>query len=379
MFHRSNKVLFLTLSTFSDTGGIQKVCRILSKTLNELILSPRQLKVLSLCDHTEHLDPRYLAINNFKGFSDQRLRFCLHTLRHSLTAKVIILSHINLLPISCLILLFNPTAQIIVLAHGIEVWRPISRWKIAFLKKYCLLWSVSKFTAGKMQELHGLPAKNIRILPNCLDPFFDIPCSFTKPAQLLERYNLKSNTLILLGISRLTSHEHDKGYDKVLNAMPALLQEYPNVCYLLAGSAEATEMARLKAKIIDRNLQQHVKLIGYINDEELSDHYLLADIFLLISKKEGFGLVLLEAAACGCKIICGNIDGSSEAILYGKMGVQVNPNNNRQLVHAILASLQKKPDGARARNVQKICVEHFSFPSYNNKVKQLLTHFIDKL
>jgi phosphatidylinositol alpha-1,6-mannosyltransferase len=377
MFHSSNKVIFLTLSMFSITGGIQKVCRTLSKTLNELVLPTGQLNVLSLCDHTQQLDPRYLANKNFKGFSYRRLQFCLHSLWQSLTAKVIILSHINLLPIACVIKLVNPTAQIILLAHGIEVWRSISWWKIAFLKKYCLIWSVSKFTARKMQELHGLHGRNIRVLPNCLDPFFAIPCTFKKPSHLLERYNLKSSTLILLGISRLTSHEHDKGYDNVLNAMPALLEVYPDICYLLAGKADQTEMARLNAIITERNLQQHVKLIGYINEEELSDHYLLADVFLLISKKEGFGLVLLEAAACGCKIICGNIDGSSEAILYGRMGTQVNPNNNRQLVHAILASLQNKPDNARARNLQKICVEHFSFPSYNNKVKQLLTHFIN--
>ena len=379
MRHRHNKVLFLTLSTFSDTGGIQKVCRTLSKTLMDLVLPTGNLQVLSLCDHTYDLDPRYLSVSNFKGFNYQRWRFCLHSLMQSLTAKVIILSHINLIPIACVIKLTNPTAQIIVLAHGIEVWRPTSWWKIAFLKNYCLLWSVSKFTARKLQELHGLSGKNICVLPNCLDPFFHIPHTFEKPPHLFERYKIDSNTHILLGINRLTCHEHDKGYDQVLNAMPALLQIYPNICYLLAGKADPLEVARINAKIVDKKLQQHVKLIGYIKDEELSHHYLLADIFLLISKKEGFGLVLLEAAACGCKIICGNIDGSSEAVLYGKMGTQVNPGNKRQLELAILASLQNKKDNARAINLQKICIEHFSFPSYNNKVKQLLTHFINLL
>jgi phosphatidylinositol alpha-1,6-mannosyltransferase len=379
MRHRPNKVLFLTLSTFSDTGGIQKVCRTLSKTLNDLMLPTGHLQVFSLCDHTYDIDPRYLAINNFKGFNYQRWWFSFHSLMQSLTAKVIILSHINLLPIACIIKVANPKAQIIFLIHGIEVWRPISGWKINFLNKYCLIWSVSKFTARKTQELHGLSAKNICVLPNCLDPFFHLPYKFEKPAHLFERYKIESNTHILLGINRLTCHEHEKGYDQVLNVMPALLKIYPNICYLLAGKADPSEVERLNAKIVDRNLQQHVKLIGYINDEELSDHYLLADIFLLISKKEGFGLVLLEAAACGCKIICGNIDGSSEAVLFGKMGTQVNPRNKRQLELAILASLQNKQENARALDLQKMCMEHFSFASYNKKVKQQLTQFINLL
>lgn len=379
MRHRPNKVLFLTLSTFSDTGGIQKVCRTLSKTLNDLMLPTGHLQVLSLCDHTYDIDQRYLAINSFKGFNYQRWRFSFHSLMQSLTAKVIILSHINLLPIACIIKVANPKSQIIFLTHGIEVWRPISSWKINFLNKYCRIWSVSKFTARKIQELHGLSAKNIYVLPNCLDPFFHIPYTFEKPVQLFERYKIESNTHILLGINRLTCHEHEKGYDQVLNVMPALLKIYPNICYLLAGKADPSEVERLNAKIVDRNLQQHVKLIGYINDEELSDHYLLADIFLLISKKEGFGLVLLEAAACGCKIICGNIDGSSEAVLFGKMGTQVNPGNKRQLELAILASLQHKHENARAIDLQKMCIEHFSFASYNKKVKQQLTQFINLL
>lgn len=377
MTHSSNKVIFLTLSVFSETGGIQKVCRSLSRSLNELVLPTSQLQVLSLCDHTYHLDPRYLSSNNFKGFRHQRFRFCYHSLKQSLGAKVIILSHIHLLPIACFIRLTNPKAQIIVLAHGIEVWRPASWWKIAFLKKHCQLWSVSKFTAKKMQEQHGLSCRSICVLNNCLDPFFDVPLFFGKPDHLLKRYNIKSGTLILLSISRLTAHEHDKGYDKVLNAMPALLHVYPNICFLLAGKAEPTESERLNALIKNNNLQEHVQLIGYINDEELSDHYLLADIFILISKKEGFGLVLLEAAACGCKIICGNIDGSSEAVLYGKMGTRVNPNNNRQLVHAILSNLQTRQNDASAKSLQKTCMEHFSFPSYTNKVKQLLTQVIN--
>ncbi|WP_432707981.1 glycosyltransferase family 4 protein [Pedobacter sp.] len=379
MIQSSTKVLFLTLTMFGDTGGIQKVCRTLSMSLSKLCPPPAHFQVFSLGDHPSHLDARYLAINTFKGFSYQRLRFCIHSIRQSIRAKVVILSHINLLPIAWLIKLINPKTQIIVLAHGIEVWRPVSWWKIAFLKKHCQLWSVSHFTANKIREQHGLHGKNVYVLPNCLDPFFEPPHIFRRPSFLLERYNIKSESLILLSICRLTVHEQDKGYDQVLNAMPSLLQANPNICYLLAGKADTIEMARLKDLIIAKKLQEHVLLVGYIDDEELSSHYLLADIFILVSKKEGFGLVFLEAAACGCKIICGNVDGSSEAVLNGRIGTQVEPNSNRQLVHAILATLQKEHDDVRAKYLQKTCMEHFSFPSYHDKVKQLLTPFINKI
>jgi len=376
MTYDQNKVLFLTLSVFSDTGGIQKVCRTLSKTLKDVLHPIGQLQVLSLCDQSQDLDSRYLDFNNFRGFGYKRLRFCLHAIKQGLSANVIILSHINLIPIGSLIKTTNPRAQIIVLAHGIEFWRPIPWWRMNFLKKHCLLWSVSQFTSKKIQELHGVQGRNISILHNCLDPFFQIPCKFGKPSHLIDRYHIKVGAIILLGISRMASYEHDKGYDRVINSIPALLKVYPNLCYLLAGKADAIETERLNAIILDKGLQQHVKLIGYIKEEELTEHYLLADIFIMISKKEGFGLVFLEAAACGCKIICGNIDGSSEAVLHGKLGKQINPSNNRQLQLAVSISLQSNQHNNQSKNLQKICMEHFGFPAYNHKVKQLLTPFI---
>jgi len=376
MKNDQNKVLFLTLSVFSETGGIQKVCRTLSKTLMEILHPTGQLQVLSLCDLTNDLDTRYLDFNNFRGFGNKRLRFCIHAIKQGLTAKVIILSHINLIFIARLIKTANPTAQIIVLAHGTEIWRPITWWKVNFIKKRCLLWSVSQFTSKKIQELHGVKGRNIAVLHNCLDPFFSVPSNFKKPSHLLNRYHIKDGAIILLGISRMASHEYDKGYDDVISSIPALLKMHPNLCYLLAGKADAMETARLNARIMDKGLQQHVKLIGYIKDDELSDHYLLADIFIMISKKEGFGLVFLEAAACGCKIICGNIDGSSEAVLHGKLGKQINPSNTRQLQLAVSISLQGSHDSNHSKNLQKMCMEHFGFLAYNQKVKQLLTPFI---
>lgn len=379
MKSNEKNVLFLTLSVFSDTGGIQRVCRTLSKTLKDILLPEGTFQVLSLCDQDHDADIRYVDANNFKGFGYARWRFCLNSIKHGFSANVIVLSHINLIPISYLINLVNPTAKIIVLTHGIEVWRPIQGWKLKFLKKRCLIWSVSQFTATKIQERHGLNGRQITVLQNCLDPFFEVPSSFEKPGYLINRFQIKEGTLILLGINRMTGFEHDKGYDQVLNAMPALLEEHPNLCYLLAGKIDSAENARLNARIIEKGLQHHVKLIGYINESELTDHYLLADIFILISKKEGFGLVLLEAAACGCSIICGNVDGSSEAVLHGKMAQQINPHHNRQLQLAVSLNLQKKQDYLRSTKVQKMCMEHFSFQAYHLKVKQLISPLITTL
>ena len=369
---KKEKLLFLTLSVFSETGGIQKVCRTMSSALAELTVDENELLVLSLCDHTSDLDNRYLKAGWFKGFRNNKFWFTLFAIQKSYEATKILLSHVNLIPIAILIKFIKPAAKIILLIHGTEIWRPLPFWKSSFLRKHLCLWSVSNFTAKQAALRHGIALQDILVLHNCLDPFFTVPINFSKPQELLKKYKLTEKQPVLLLVTRISRHERDKGYDQLIKCLPGLLKEYPDLCYLMAGKTDQQEARRLWDLLIKNNLQNHVKLLGFIPEKDLINHYLLADIFILTSKKEGFGLVIIEAAACGRKIICGNQDGSKEAILNGELGEVIDPDDSAQLEATISTLLKIEFDLNMAKSIQKSCIQQFNYTAYKQQVSKLL-------
>ncbi|MEJ5960608.1 glycosyltransferase family 4 protein [Pedobacter immunditicola] len=369
---KKEKLLFLTLSVFSETGGIQKVCRTISSALADLMVNENELLVLSLCDHTKDLDNRYLKTGWFKGFGYNKFWFTLFAIQKSLGATKILLSHVNLIPIVFLIKLIRPATKVILLIHGTEVWRALPCWKSSFLRSKVSIWSVSNFTAQQTVRRHGIAPENIQVLHNCLDPFFPVPANFSKPPRLLKKYKLTEIQPVLLLITRISRHEREKGYDLLIECLPGLLKEFPDLCYLMAGKTDHEERQRLSDLLIKNNLQDHVKLLGFIPEEELINHYLLADIFILTSKKEGFGLVLIEAAACGRKIICGGQDGSKEAILDGKLGEIIDPDNSAQLQSTIRQLLKAESNSNKTRSIQQTCIQHFNYLTYKQHVNKLL-------
>ena len=371
----NDKILFLTLSLFSQTGGVQKVCKTMCKTLSDLVGNNIDLKVFSLCDNTKDMDERYIETRRFKGFDYNRLAFGLEAIKNGVISTTVIISHVNLAPVALFIKLIRPKTNIILIAHGIEVWRAIPFWKSLFMRRGMRIWSVSNFTMTQLMQKHGIDPLKVELLHNCLDPFFKVPTNFSKPEFLLKRYNLTDKQPVLLVITRITKNEQDKGYDQIIKCFPMLLKEFPDLCYLLAGKCDKDEYLRLVQKLIKNNLQRQVKLIGFIAEEELTNHYLLADIFILTSKKEGFGIVLIEAAACGRKIICGNQDGSSDAVLNGKIGEIIDPDNSKQLQITISKILNSKNDLQTFSKTQKTCIENFNYSQYKHKVEQLLNAY----
>ncbi len=361
----------LTLDSFNNDGGIQSVCRNLAYTLQSLSekFHGDDFKMKSLYDSTS--DDKYINSSRFKGFKGNFIKFvwnCFHNIGNSDT---LILSHVNLLPVAIFLKIFKQQITVILIAHGTEIWRPLSWWKTKFIKEWVVIWSVSNYTKNKISKTHNLDTSRIHVLHNCLNPFLELPKSFEKPRKLLERYGLTKNQKIILTISRITRHEHDKGYEKVLKLLPSLLSTFPDLHYIICGKIDNHELNRLNCIVELLNLKGHVTLTGFISNEELSLHYTLCDTFILPSKKEGFGIVFIEAAACGCKIISGNKDGSIEAIMNGKLGIAVDPDNPVKIIKAIRHML-KNPSLASAFKRQDLCINNFNQNSYQQKVLKLL-------
>ena len=327
----------------------------------------------SAYDTNDDLMHQYLPAKNFNGFGTNRIMFVVKSIISAAKPDIIILSHINLAIIGLLIKIINPGCKVWLVAHGIEVWRPQSIFKRSLLKKCDKIICVSNFTKQQMISRHRVAPEICSVLNNTIDPFMKLPETFTKPAGLIQRYKLNTGDPVIFTLTRLASYEQYKGHDQVIKAVAKLKLVYPDIKYILSGKYDIDEEIRINNLIDEYRVRDNVILTGFIDEKELPDHFLLADIFVLPSKKEGFGIVFIEALACGLPVICGNADGSIDAICNGKLGKAINADNIEELEQAIIDYLKMPLTDKRRKDIQQQCLSHFNETDYMNKLEKLIT------
>ncbi len=366
------KTLFLTLRTFSATGGIEKVCRILGKALYEDSIENRgQLMVCSMYDRQQDaFDNPYFPFEIFRGFAISKVQFIEEMLRTGRKMDVVILSHINLLVVGAMIKKISPSTRIVLMAHGIEIWFPVSLQKKWMLWHSCdAILAVSDFTRHKVMEVHGVNAGKCFVLNNCLDPFLPLPSVNNKRADLMRQYGFGTRDKIIMSLTRISSRERYKGYDRVVQAMALLKEKHPDIKYLVAGKFDEVEKASLDNLVQQLGLQNQLVMPGYIEDNELEDHFALSDIYVMPSRKEGFGIVFIEAMFYGLPVIAGNADGTVDALLHGELGQLVAPDNIQQIANAIDRVLCDKTSYMPDR---ELLMNHFSYEVYKRKMGNVL-------
>ncbi|WNZ27315.1 glycosyltransferase [Leptolyngbya sp. NK1-12] len=293
------------------------------------------------------------------------------TIRHR--PDLIITTHLNFTPVAHWLkrLLGIPFWTI---AHGVEAWDiQRSAIKNALHSAECIL-AVSQYTRNRLLDEQKLDPTQISLLPNTVDTTrFQIAA---KPNHLLQKYGLTPEQPIILTVSRLCSTESYRGYDKVLEALPMIRQFIPNVHYLIVGKGD--DQARLERYIAQLNLQDSVTLAGFVPDKELCDYYNVCNVFAMPSKLEGFGIVYLEALACGRPVLGGNQDGAIDALCQGDLGVLVNPDDAEEIAKNLIQILQGQhlnrtlyqPEILRQR-----MIEHYGFSQFRDNLTKHLNDF----
>lgn len=211
---------------------------------------------------------------------------------------------------------------------GQKRWhRPLFNWLIRQAKP---LITISQANVSKLNTLNIKP--DVIIHPG------------TNPQRFSPLQKSPSNKIILLTIARLVPR---KGIDTVIESLPALLESCPNLQYQIGG--QGPDLDRLQSLVNQLQLSSAVQFLGYLPDEQLPDIYRAADIFVMPSREaaqntsvEGFGIVFLEASASGLPIVATHSGGIPEAVLDGKTGLLVQPDNVSELKKA-LASLIDSP------------------------------------
>ena len=117
----------------------------------------------------------------------------------------------------------------------------------------------------------------------------------------------------------MNSREAYKGHDRVINAMPGLVAQGYDVLYAILG--EGDDRARLEKLAENAGVSDRVKFMGAVDRETLVEAYRDADLFVMPSTGEGFGIAYLEAMACGTPALGLAVAGACDALADGELGI----------------------------------------------------------
>ncbi|MFN6460345.1 MAG: glycosyltransferase [Nostoc sp. DedVER02] len=260
--------------------------------------------------------------------------------------------------------------------HGIDAWNIQNPALQTALHHADRVLTGSHYTRDRLLKEQNLDPDKVVVLPNTFDADdFQIA---PKPDSLLKRYGLKPEQPIILTVARLAKSEQYKGYDKILAALPQIRQAIPNIHYVLVGKGD--DQSRIEQLISQYQLQDCVTLTGFVSDEELSSHYHLCDLFAMPSKAEGFGIVYLEALACGKPTLGGNQDGAQDALCHGELGALVDPDDIEAIAKTIIQILQRtysnpliyQPEALREKVIKQFGFEQFQ-KTLGNYLEQYFT------
>src|SRR5262249_40404054 len=358
------RVQMLLSDGFGGLGGISRFNRDFLGALNVCPLVERVYALPRVISEAIE-EPIPEAVVYDRRAARGRVSYGLAVIRRALRgpqADLVICGHINLLPLAWIAARFA-RARLVLVIHGYEAWAPSSHRLSNFLvSRIDAFIAVSRYSAERFAQWSGVPKGRGFIIPNCVDLDRFQPCE--RDSALVNRYGLRS-AIVMLTVGRLAAGERYKGVDEVIEVMPRLLRQLPDLRYLIVG--DGSDRARLELKARAHGLSDYIIFAGRIAEVEKVAHYNLADVYVMPSHGEGFGIALIEAAACGIPIVGSSVDGSREALLDGQLGCMVDPTKPDDLVRAIGEAIH-----ARGHRVRNQMVETFGIGQFRTSVAEWL-------
>jgi glycogen synthase len=202
----------------------------------------------------------------------------------------------------------------------------------------------SRYMKSHVASVFGVPPRDITVIPNGIDPRDLEPLLVTDPGRLRARFAAPGERLVLL-VGRLA---YEKGFHLALDALAAVIRRFGDVRFVVAGTGTAE--AELKRQAQRLRLTRHGTFLGWVGDDMLHSLYRVADLCIVPSIYEPFGLVALEAIASGCLCVVADTGGLREVVpADGTAGLRF-PSRDSDALGAILEQVLSDDD-ARARLV----------------------------
>jgi len=230
-----------------------------------------------------------------------------------------------------------------------------------WLPRKLILWATRRATASitvcqalkdKMIEI-GADGNKIHVFRNGVD------LKLFKPLErstCKEKYGLERSTLLSVGhlIER-------KGHDLVIRA----LQELPGCKLIIAGDGELEQ--DLIQLVSDYGLDDRVRFVGAVTQDQLAEIYNAADILVLASSREGWANVLLESMACGTPVVATSIWGTPEVVMKPEAGVLAEKRDAKSIADGVRKLLDSYPDRKDTRKYAEL----FSWEATVNGIMEL--------
>ncbi len=181
----------------------------------------------------------------------------------------------------------------------------------------------SAYMRGHVADIYGLEEELVTVIPNGIDP------SELEPVADLESLRAsfaRPDERLVLLVGRLV---YEKGFQLALEALPGLIERLGDVRFVVAGSG--THEADLRAQASELGLDEHGTFLGWIGDDVLHSLYRIADLLVVPSIYEPFGLVALEAMASGCPCLVADTGGLREVVPHEDVGLRFRARDSRSL------------------------------------------------
>jgi len=331
-------------------GGISGVSRMMIRALKE---AGAEVRASSLLDHETHV----IDGVRVKPAGGSRIAFAADVYRSALTSDHMIYDHIGLARANPSLPFFKKSYSVWI--HGIEVWCDLPERRLAIIRNAECVLVNSDYTLRRFEQTH-IPLPNARV---CL-------LASEAPEGKAPLADSRDNPTAAI-LSRITQDGFMKGHLQLIEAWPTVVASVEDARLLIGGGGNALEELR---EIAARSpAAANVDVLGRIDGTALEDFWRQADVFVMPSRVEGFGLVYTEAMQRSIPVIASVHDAGNQVNADGVTGFNVNLDNPAELSDALIKLLEdrrlRKKMGAAALQRWN---DHFTYPAFRDRLTSIL-------
>lgn len=353
---------------FDRSGGIARVGRTSTMALAAICETyGLRLSAHVLHDRGATRDRRYLPdAAEYHAYASSRVNLTRGIVRGTLDPAhlLTIFFHVHL---AATMLLSPKRPRYVVVGHGFEVWHRLPWHRRRALQQATEVWAVSDYSAQQLVAENGVDRQRVRVVPNALDPYLE---------SYIEADGGGDGQPFILAVSRLSRDDIYKGIDLLLRSFARIASDFSAVRLIIVG--EGNDLDRLRAFVRSAAIEERVEFQTCATDADLALLYQRCTLFALPSKKEGFGLVFLEAMRAGKPVIAAAAGGATEVVDDGRSGILVPPDDadalSSALRHLLADSSLAQSMGSEGR---RRAIEQFGYRAYTERIADALGSLCD--